>query len=148
MIAHQVQIKQFGLLAAVLVSTVLAFPYSMRGDTAPPQAVLKAFPLHNHPHSADISQDEKSVVIECTVQSGTGNVGTKGFGEVVQIWGIEQDKLVAEFRLPQTAVKSDSNGSFTDNIKLYKHVGYRVDREEVHPQFGATVYMSKHLLPV
>ena len=40
-----------------------------------------------------------------------------------------------------------TNGSFTDNIKLYKHVGYRVDREEVHPQFGATVYMSKHLLP-
>ena len=32
--------------------------------------------------------------------------------------------------------------------ELYKHVGYRVDREEVHPQFGATVYMSKHLLPV
>ena len=45
-------------------------------------------------------------------------------------------------------VRLYSNGSFTDNIKLYKHVGYRVDREEVHPQFGATVYMSKHLLPV
>jgi ribosomal protein S18 acetylase RimI-like enzyme len=45
-------------------------------------------------------------------------------------------------------VRLYTNGSFSDNIKLYKHVGYRVDREEVHPQFGATVYMSKRLLPV
>ncbi|MBV9249899.1 MAG: GNAT family N-acetyltransferase [Acetobacteraceae bacterium] len=45
-------------------------------------------------------------------------------------------------------VRLYTNGSFTDNIKLYKHVGYRVDREEVHPKFGAAVYMSKRLLPV
>jgi ribosomal protein S18 acetylase RimI-like enzyme len=43
-------------------------------------------------------------------------------------------------------VRLYTNGSFTDNIKLYKRVGYRVDREEVHPQFGAAVYMSKHLI--
>jgi ribosomal protein S18 acetylase RimI-like enzyme len=43
-------------------------------------------------------------------------------------------------------VRLYTNGSFTDNIKLYKHVGYRVDREEVHPQFGAAVYMSKRLI--
>jgi GNAT superfamily N-acetyltransferase len=41
-----------------------------------------------------------------------------------------------------------TNGSFTDNVKLDKCVGYRVDREEVHPQLGAAVYMSKRLLPV
>jgi hypothetical protein len=38
------------------------------------------------------------------------------------------------------------NGSFTDNVTLYKRVRYRVDREEVHPQLGAAVYMSKRLL--
>ncbi|HET8635914.1 MAG TPA: GNAT family N-acetyltransferase [Acidobacteriaceae bacterium] len=42
-------------------------------------------------------------------------------------------------------VRLYTNGSFADNVRLYKRVGYRVDREEVHPQFGATVYMSKRL---
>lgn len=42
-------------------------------------------------------------------------------------------------------VRLYTNGNFTDNIELYKHVGYRVDREEVHPQFGPAVYMSKRL---
>ncbi|MEA2792158.1 MAG: hypothetical protein QOG73_4564 [Acetobacteraceae bacterium] len=45
-------------------------------------------------------------------------------------------------------VRLYTNGSFTDNVKLYKRVGYRVDREEVHPQLGAAVYMSKRVLPV
>ena len=43
-------------------------------------------------------------------------------------------------------VRLYTNGSFADNVKLYKRVGYRVDREEVHPQLGAAVYMSKRLL--
>jgi ribosomal protein S18 acetylase RimI-like enzyme len=40
-----------------------------------------------------------------------------------------------------------TNGSFTDNVKLYKRMGYLVDREEVHPQLGVAVYMSKLLPP-
>ena len=40
-----------------------------------------------------------------------------------------------------------TNGSFTDNVNLYKRVGYRIDREEVHPQLGVAVYMSKRLPP-
>jgi ribosomal protein S18 acetylase RimI-like enzyme len=42
-------------------------------------------------------------------------------------------------------VRLYTNGSFTDNVTLYKRVGYRVDREEVHPQLGVAVYMSKCL---
>ena len=38
-----------------------------------------------------------------------------------------------------------TNGRFTDNLRLYGRLGYRVDREEVHPQLGMAVYMSKHL---
>ncbi|WP_254073340.1 GNAT family N-acetyltransferase [Acidisphaera sp. S103] len=45
-------------------------------------------------------------------------------------------------------VRLYTNGSFTNNVKLYKSVGYRIDRKEVHPQLGAAVYMSKRLLPV
>lgn len=41
-----------------------------------------------------------------------------------------------------------TNGSFASNVALYKRVGYRVDREEVHPQLGVAVHMSKRLLPV
>lgn len=42
-------------------------------------------------------------------------------------------------------VRLYTDGNFTDNVELYKHVGYQVDREEVHPQFGPAVYMSKRL---
>ncbi|MCA3391383.1 MAG: GNAT family N-acetyltransferase [Roseomonas sp.] len=38
-----------------------------------------------------------------------------------------------------------TNARFTENLRLYGRLGYRVDREEEHPQFGATVYMSKRL---
>lgn len=38
-----------------------------------------------------------------------------------------------------------TNGSFTDNLRLYGRIGYQVDREEVHPQLGMAVYMSKRL---
>ena len=40
-------------------------------------------------------------------------------------------------------VRLYTNGSFTDNIKLYQRVGYRIDREEVLPRVGLAVYMSK-----
>jgi GNAT superfamily N-acetyltransferase len=38
-----------------------------------------------------------------------------------------------------------TNGRFAENVRLYGRLGYGVDREEMHPQFGATVYMSKRL---
>ena len=141
MIPHQFQIELFGLLAAVLVSTVLPLPDSIRGDTVPPQVLLNSFPLHNNPHSADMSPDEKSVVIECTIQSETGNVETKGFAEVVQIWGIEQDKLVAEFRLPQTEVQSDSNGSFTDPTGEERFVRFSHDGSMIVALIGQTIHV-------
>lgn len=45
-------------------------------------------------------------------------------------------------------VRLYTNGSFASNVALYKRMGYRVDREEVHPQLGVAVHMSKRLLPV
>ena len=38
-----------------------------------------------------------------------------------------------------------TNALFAENLRLYGRLGYRVDRAEEHPQFGATVYMSKRL---
>ncbi len=38
-----------------------------------------------------------------------------------------------------------TNALFAENLRLYSRLGYRVDREEEHPQFGGTVYMSKRL---
>lgn len=42
-------------------------------------------------------------------------------------------------------VRLYTNGRFTENLRLYRRLGYGVDREEEHPQFGMTVYMSKRL---
>ena len=38
-----------------------------------------------------------------------------------------------------------TNALFAENLRLYSRLGYRMDREEQHPQFGGTVYMSKRL---
>ena len=42
-------------------------------------------------------------------------------------------------------VRLYTNGRFAENLRLYGRLGYRVDREEVHPQLGAAMYMSKRL---
>lgn len=42
-------------------------------------------------------------------------------------------------------VRLYTNGCFAENLRLYGRLGYRVDREEVHPQLGVAVYMSKRL---
>jgi GNAT superfamily N-acetyltransferase len=39
-----------------------------------------------------------------------------------------------------------TNVLFAENLRLYSRLGYRVDREEQHPQFGVTVYMSKRFV--
>jgi ribosomal protein S18 acetylase RimI-like enzyme len=44
-------------------------------------------------------------------------------------------------------VRLYTNGNFAGNVALYQSVGYRVEREEVHPQLGVAVHMSKRLLP-
>jgi len=38
-----------------------------------------------------------------------------------------------------------TNALFAENLRLYSRLGYRVDREEEHPQFGVAVHMSKRL---
>lgn len=43
-------------------------------------------------------------------------------------------------------VRLYTNGRFTENLKLYGRIGYRVDREETS-HLGVTVYMSKPLGP-
>jgi ribosomal protein S18 acetylase RimI-like enzyme len=42
-------------------------------------------------------------------------------------------------------VRLYTNALFAENLRLYSRLGYRVDREEQHPQFGVAVYMSKRL---
>jgi GNAT superfamily N-acetyltransferase len=42
-------------------------------------------------------------------------------------------------------VRLYTNALFAENLRLYSRLGYRVDREEQHPQFGAAVHMSKRL---
>jgi ribosomal protein S18 acetylase RimI-like enzyme len=42
-------------------------------------------------------------------------------------------------------VRLYTNALFAENLRLYSRLGYRVDREEQHPQFGVAVHMSKRL---
>jgi len=42
-------------------------------------------------------------------------------------------------------VRLYTNGRFAENLRLYGRLGYRVDREEVSPQLGTAVHMSKRL---
>ena len=64
----------------------------------------------------------------------------EGFGRVL----LAHAEEVAE-SLGHRETRLYTNGSFTDNLRLYGRFGYRVDREEAHPQLGMAVYMSKRL---
>ncbi len=143
MITRPFGAKLPGLLAAILATTTFAFRAPVRGDTVPPQAELKTFPLHNSPHSADISPDEKSVVTECTFQSQTGDAGTKGFTEVVQLWNFEEDKLVAEFRLPRVKVGADANGNFSDWTRRERFVRFSHDGSMVVALIDTTIHVLR-----
>ena len=47
--------------------------------------------------------------------------------------------------LQLTEVRLYTNERFTENLRLYERVGYRVDHEELVPAIGVVVHMSKHL---
>jgi WD40 repeat protein len=131
MIVHQFELKLSGLLTAALVSAAFAFPNSILVDTAPPQSQLKTFPLHNRPHSADISPDEKLVVTESTFQSEVGDAAMRQFTEVVQLWNFEEDKLVAEFRLPKVEVRPYAKDYSIDPIRAGIAVRFTPDGSRV-----------------
>lgn len=40
-------------------------------------------------------------------------------------------------------VRLSTNRRWTDNVRLYEHFGYRIDREEMEQLRGTIVYMSK-----
>jgi ribosomal protein S18 acetylase RimI-like enzyme len=53
------------------------------------------------------------------------------------------EELARTLRLPE--IRLYTNGAFTDNVSLYRRVGYQLDREEHVPGRGVAVYMSKRL---
>jgi WD40 repeat protein len=130
-IAYRFQMKLSGLLIAVLVSAAFAFPDSILGDTAPPQSKLKTFPLQNSPHSADISPDEKLVVTESTFQSEGGGTAKRQFAEVVQVWNFEENKLVAEFRLPRDEARPYAKDHSIDPLRAGRFVRFTPDGSRV-----------------
>lgn len=67
----------------------------------------------------------------------------RGYGRALLV---HSEELARSLRLKE--VRLCTNGNFSANVQLYKRVGYRIDREEVHPQLGAAVYMSKRVPPV
>jgi len=64
----------------------------------------------------------------------------KGYGRALLV---HAEELALSFGLKE--VRLYTNGSFSDNVNLYKRMGYQVDREEVHPHLGMAIYMSKRL---
>ena len=69
------------------------------------------------------------------------NYQGKGYGSALMAHaeGVARSLNLNEMRLY-------TNALFAENLRLYSRLGYRVDREEQHPQFGVTVYMSKRFV--
>ena len=65
-------------------------------------------------------------------QPRNGGRDGPGLGEVARSRGLGEARLY-------------THGRFAANLRLYGRLGYRVDREEEHPQFGMAVHMSKPL---
>ena len=53
------------------------------------------------------------------------------------------EEVARSLNLPE--VRLYTNALFAENLRLYSRLGYRVDREEQHPQLGVAVHMSKRL---
>jgi GNAT superfamily N-acetyltransferase len=68
------------------------------------------------------------------------NYQGKGYGSALMA---HAEEVARTLNLSQ--MRLDTNALFAENLRLYSRLGYRVDREEQHPQFGGTVYMSKRL---
>ena len=64
----------------------------------------------------------------------------KGYGRALMA---HAEEVARTLNLSQ--MRLYTNALFAENLRLYSRLGYRVDREEQHPQFGGTVYMSKRL---
>ena len=54
------------------------------------------------------------------------------------------EELARSLRLAE--VRLYTNSRFTTNLRLYERLGYRVHHEEVVPNLGIAVHMSKNLL--
>src|ERR1700733_4526957 len=93
-----------------ICALLFVFSASLAGaaseNDAPPQRQFRTFSLHDSPNSADISPDEQMVVTESTSQIPTDDFAIVRKAEVVRIWNFREDRLAAEFRLPEVQVKA------------------------------------------
>jgi GNAT superfamily N-acetyltransferase len=64
----------------------------------------------------------------------------KGYGRALMA---HAEEVARTLNLSQ--MRLYTNALFAENVRLYSRLGYRVDREEQHPQFGVAVHMSKRL---
>ena len=64
----------------------------------------------------------------------------KGYGSALMA---HAEEVARSLNLSE--IRLYTNALFAENLRLYSRLGYRVDREEQHPQFGVAVHMSKRL---
>lgn len=65
----------------------------------------------------------------------------KGYGSTLMA---HAEEVARSLNLSE--IRLYTNALFAENLRLYSRLGYRVDREEEHPQFGVAVHMSKRLV--
>ena len=65
----------------------------------------------------------------------------KGYGSTLMA---HAEEVARSLNLSE--IRLYTNALFAENVRLYSRLGYRVDREEQHPQFGIAVHMSKRLV--
>jgi WD40 repeat protein len=95
--------------SAGAVCFLFVSPWLVFAEDAPPQMQLRTYSLHNNPDSADISPDEQFVVTAIRLRTETADSRNEKFVEAVQLWNFKEDKLVAEFRLPQLDAKTSAD---------------------------------------
>lgn len=67
----------------------------------------------------------------------------KGYGSALMA---HAEEVARSLNLSE--IRLYTNALFAENLRLYSRLGYRVDREEEHPQFGVAVHMSKRLVAI
>jgi WD40 repeat protein len=129
------------LCGAILVFLSLGFNDLAFADDAPPPRQLKTYPLHNNPDSADISPDEQFVVTASTLPTESTDSRNKHFVEVVQLWNFREDKLVAEFHLPQLDAKTSADKLSRGPNLFDRFVRFSSDGTVVAALIQQTIYV-------
>lgn len=127
------------LFVSITVLLWLTSGCAAGADGRLPQRELKAYVLHEDPNSADISPDDSFVVTELSRRETTNDPSTVKVSDLVQIWDIRNDKLVAQNILRVSIREKREQHTYSRS----EHVRYSADGKIIIAYLDRFLYVLR-----